>query len=455
VTLTAIGAVSLRVAALTPMHGIGGRQDLPLPFEFVLAGAATAVIASFLVLSLAWRTARPADSGRPLGKTVTGILDSAGLRWTVRGVGLTVALFMGMALLFSKDLLINPIFGFVYVWVWVGLVPISLLFGPVWRTLNPLRTVHLLGCRVFRTDPNRGIAQLPAQVGQWPAAIGLFAFVWLELVAPDRVTIPILLFWLTLYTVIMLFGSVQFGKRWFGAAEPFEAYALTMAKMSPWGRSGGGQILLRSPLAHLATLSAQPGMVVFLTVLIGSTGYDGFSNSSLWIRLTQNSVIPSVLLSTLGLLGFMVIVLGSYMAACLLAGRLTHISRRTRPVGITTQPGTHSPWLCHRPLPHAAHSGRPTRLHNLQRPAQPRLGSLRDGRLGHQCQHRELSRFDRQHPDRRHCPGPHPWRHPGPRPGPRVVSPAGGADRTGPAPGRHGRLHRRRPAIALHRVMDP
>jgi hypothetical protein len=95
VTLTAIGAVSLRVAALTPMHGIGGRQDLPLPFEFVLAGAATAVIASFLVLSLAWRTARPADSGRPLGKTVTGILDSAGLRWTVRGVGLTVALSWG------------------------------------------------------------------------------------------------------------------------------------------------------------------------------------------------------------------------------------------------------------------------------------------------------------------------------------------------------------------------
>jgi len=56
--------------------------------------------------------------------------------------------------------------------------------------------------------------------GRWPAAIGLFAFVWLELVAPDRVTIPILLLWLTLYTVIMLFGSVQFGQRWFGAADP-------------------------------------------------------------------------------------------------------------------------------------------------------------------------------------------------------------------------------------------
>jgi len=117
VILSASGAFNLRNRALTPMHGIGGRQDLPLPFELVVAGAATAVIASFLVLSLAWRAARPAGSGLLLGEMVTRIVDSAGLRWTVRVVGLSVALFMGMALFFGKNLLINPIFGFIYVWV--------------------------------------------------------------------------------------------------------------------------------------------------------------------------------------------------------------------------------------------------------------------------------------------------------------------------------------------------
>jgi hypothetical protein len=331
VTLAATAAVTLEVVALTPMHGIGGRQDLPLPFEFVVAGAATAVVASFLVLSLAWRTARPADPGRPVGERLTRIVDSTGLRWTVRGVGLAVALFMGMALLFGQDLLTNPIFGFVYVWVWVGLVPLSLLLGPVWRTLNPLRSIHLLACRLRGADPTHGVARLPDWVGRWPAAIGLFGFVWLELVAPDRVTIPILLFWLTLYTVIMLFGSVPFGRRWFSAADPFETYAVTMAKMSPWGRDSGGQILLRSPLANLATFTPKPGMVVFLAVLIGSTGYDGFSNSSLWVRWTQNSVLPTVLVSTLGLSGFIAIVFISYTAACLFAGRLTHSSRRALP----------------------------------------------------------------------------------------------------------------------------
>jgi hypothetical protein len=124
--------------------------------------------------------------------------------------------------------------------------------------LNPFRTVHLLAGRLLRADPNHGVARLPKRVGRWPAAIGLFGFVWLELVAPDRVTIPILLFWLSLYTVIMLFGSVPFGQRWFSAADPFETYALTMAKMSPWGRGSGGQILLRSPLANLATSDPNP-----------------------------------------------------------------------------------------------------------------------------------------------------------------------------------------------------
>jgi len=307
--------------ALTPMHGIGGRQDLPLPFEVVSPAPPPLSLPLPRAQPGLASTARPAGSGLLFGEMVTRIVDSAGLRSTVRAVGLSVALFMGMALLFGKDLLINPIF--IYVWVWVGLVPISLLFGPVWRTLNPFRTVHLLGCGLIGTNPNHGVAKLPAQVGGWPAAIGLFAFVWLELVALKRVTIPILLLWLTLYAVIMLFSSVQFGRRWFGAADPFEAYALTMAKMSPWGRGDGGQILLRSPLANVATLRAKPGMVVFLTVLIGSTGYDGFSNSGLWVRLIQNRVFPSVVLSTLGLLGFIAIVFGSYTAACLIAGRLT------------------------------------------------------------------------------------------------------------------------------------
>ena len=42
----------------------------------------------------------------------------------------------------------NPAPTWVYVWFWVGLVPASLLFGPVWRALNPLRTLTMAISRV-------------------------------------------------------------------------------------------------------------------------------------------------------------------------------------------------------------------------------------------------------------------------------------------------------------------
>jgi hypothetical protein len=40
---------------LLPLHGIGGRQDLPIPFGLAVGGAAVAIAVSFVVLALAWR----------------------------------------------------------------------------------------------------------------------------------------------------------------------------------------------------------------------------------------------------------------------------------------------------------------------------------------------------------------------------------------------------------------
>ena len=70
-----------------------------------------------------------------------------------------------------------------FVTFWVGLVPASLLLGPVWRVLNPLRLLH----RILRplVPKPRGAERLPA-LGLWPAAAFLAAFLWLELVSPHR-----------------------------------------------------------------------------------------------------------------------------------------------------------------------------------------------------------------------------------------------------------------------------
>jgi len=318
---------------LLPLHGIGGRQDLPVPFGLAVGGAAVAVIVSFVVLGLAWRSPkyRGNASGKPLPAAITGTVDAGWFRWVVRLVGLAAFLYAMVALMFGVDRLTNPIFGFIYILVWVGLVPISILLGPVWRTLNPLRTIHLLLSRLLRQPPSKGLLELPAGVGLWPATLGIFAFTWLELVAPDRATIPVLQAWIALYIVITLFGAILFGDRWFAQGDPFEAYATLMSRLSPWGRRTDGALVVRRPLENLDGMKPRPGLVGLVAALLGSTAYDGFSNSSTWIGWAQNQDISMTWLGTAALIVFILFVLITYSGATVLAGRLSDSSRTSLP----------------------------------------------------------------------------------------------------------------------------
>ncbi len=50
---------------LVPLHGIGSRGDLPLPFSYVVIGAAAALVISFVILFFAWRRPRFATARHP------------------------------------------------------------------------------------------------------------------------------------------------------------------------------------------------------------------------------------------------------------------------------------------------------------------------------------------------------------------------------------------------------
>ena len=92
---------------------------------------------------------------------------------------LQLTVWVAVAAVFGPQDADNPLPGVFYVLLWVGLVALSLVVGPVWRAISPVRTVHrLLGSRSL------GL-RYPERAGYWPAAAGLFAFVWLELASPD------------------------------------------------------------------------------------------------------------------------------------------------------------------------------------------------------------------------------------------------------------------------------
>ncbi|HIT76187.1 MAG TPA: hypothetical protein IAA98_11420 [Candidatus Avipropionibacterium avicola] len=294
-----------------PMHGIASRQDLPLPFEYVVAGAIIALLVSFVLMFFGWPQRRYRErTGRRLGRVPTPVV------WLGRIVVLAIYALAALALIGGEDRLTNPIFGFVFAVVWVGLVPLSALFGPVWSVLNPIRTIHRGLSALLRVKPEEGLFALPARLGVWPATLGLFAFAFFELVQPGRTTLPVMRLYVAVWFVVLIVGAVLFGSRWIAAADPFEAYASTVAAGAPLQPTKDGAVQLMSPLAALSTWKPPPGTAGVVCVLLGSTAFDSFANTSWWVRRIQDSTLPYEIWGTGGLVVLTLIVAVSFVAAC-------------------------------------------------------------------------------------------------------------------------------------------
>lgn len=309
---------------IAPAHGIGGATDLPIPLPLAVAAGTAALVISFGVLALAWRTPRydGHDPGRPLPRPLAHLVDHPALRWFLRVLGLVVFGYVTWALVAGPDRVTNPVFGVFYVLVWVGLVPASLLFGPMVRAVSPLRTLHLLLTGLTGADPARGLLPWPAWLGCWPASLGLFAFVWQELCNPNSAYLVSIRLWLAIYAAVLLLGAALLGDRWFAAADPFEVFGSLVARLSPWGRDVTGAAVRRSPLAQLARTPLPPGLVAVVAVLFGSTGFDSFKDTQRWLRLSAHLPGSETAQLTLGLTAFCVIVALSFSAVAVLTGVL-------------------------------------------------------------------------------------------------------------------------------------
>ena len=164
-----------------------------------------------------------------------------------------------LAAVFGQNLLTNPAFGMFYVWWWVGLVPASVLLGPVWRAISPVRTINAVFARVSGSDPDRGLYEYPARLGHWPAALGLFAFVWMELVYPFSTELGPVRLWCAVYLALMLIGGALFGSTFYEKADPFEVYSSLVREALGLGAPRRQLLVVRSPLANLDTVRPEPG----------------------------------------------------------------------------------------------------------------------------------------------------------------------------------------------------
>ncbi|TFV56325.1 hypothetical protein E4P42_19875 [Mycobacterium sp. PS03-16] len=314
-------------------HGLGGSTDLPIPYTYALLGAAWALTATFAVVALAWREPKFDENrpGRALPQWVTAAVDAPVTRWLLAIAGLLLTVWVAMAAFLGPQNAENALPGVFYVLMWVGLVAASWAIGPVWRVISPVRALY----RVLQLHRRKNRPAYPAGLGYWPAAAGLFAFVWLELASPDPGSIGAIRTWLLIYLAVTFAGALWFGDRWCARADPFEVYGVVASRLSAFRRQPDtGRIAIGNPFDHLLTLPVRPGTVAVLSVLLGSTAFDSFSAMPVWrnfVDSTAGSPLAATLLKTAGLAAFVLIVAGTFTAAAMATGGVDRARRRALP----------------------------------------------------------------------------------------------------------------------------
>jgi hypothetical protein len=304
-------------------------------------------VLSFLALGALWK--RPQlerrAEGRPLPEGLERVLRSTVLRVLLGAVstGLLVLVFL-TALLGEPSSASNLAPTFVYVVFWLGLVPVQVLLGNVWRVLNPWLAVADAAGWLWRalgqtwTPPLR----YPERLGVWPAAAALFLFAVLELIYVEPANPRALALAIALYSYAMWFGMAAFGNReWDEHANGFTVYFGLLARISPFGvRERDGRLIARTPFSGLAGAERTHGFLAFIAVMLGSVGYDGFSRAPFWQDLVADAQRPYILddpgtaelvfqgLGLAGLLGCILFVGLAYLTAARIAEAMTRTNRR-------------------------------------------------------------------------------------------------------------------------------
>jgi hypothetical protein len=267
-------------------HALVARKDLPIPAWLFAWGASIVLIVSFFALSAAWREPRfEEERWRPVGGGASRALLGLPAQVLCGAIGvflLGVSVYSGIHGTEAPDR--NFAITFLFVTAWLGFPLFSVFLGNVFKPFNPWRAIGRAVGGGFRLIAGQRPAHLryPERIGRWPAAIGLMAFVWLEIVYgtsggvtvgldPHAAGVAALVY--TGYTMAMmaLFGVEE----WCERGEVFSVFFGMLSRLGVFGVSGG-RLGRRRPLsAATKWAGAIPGSAAVVIASIATTSFDG------------------------------------------------------------------------------------------------------------------------------------------------------------------------------------
>ena len=273
-------------------HALSTPGDLPLDTWVFIYGVALVLVISFVGLAIGWtRTVFQEDRWRAVRPWLSRLLVNP-VTETLAGLAavglLALVVWSGLSGTEAPDR--NFSLTFVFVTFWLGLVVVSVLFGDVFRAFNPWRAIARAAGGLFRLIAGQSAPPplaYPERLGRWPAVVGLFGFVWLELVwgaggfqtvglTPQTVAVATLVYSAYTFVAMALFGT----EKWLERGETFSVYFGMFASLAPI-EVREGRLGVRRALTGATQWVSHPASIAMILLTIGATTFDGASEGTL------------------------------------------------------------------------------------------------------------------------------------------------------------------------------
>ncbi len=314
--LAGAGLALMALPSVALGHQLTGLFESPIPLPVYLAGAAAAVGLSFAFIFLG--DAPGFGPGDPRPRAVP-----RWLRVALRAAGIVaVAWILAQGIIGGEsDADVTRLFLWTY--GWIGLALISALVGPAWSWLDPFTTIHDAGAAVLRRLGVGGwnAAPYPERLGRWPAVLGFFLFVWLELIVTGGGGGRVLVAAFVAYIVVTELGMAQYGRdAWRANGEVFSVWFWLLGRFAPLALAGppeAGVVRRRPFVSGLLEPGWTAADVAFVAMGVASVLYDGLSQTQLWFDLVG---LPGLAGGTVTLAVFLAAAAGLALAIARLVG---------------------------------------------------------------------------------------------------------------------------------------
>lgn len=319
------GQIAVWTLALSP--GVALACALPaqivttLPTDYYMVGAAATVAVTGLIGAVAhWLP--PMRAHRVMERRVL-------LPVTLSSY-LAFLIFLGLlavGVLGPRDPMHNLLTLVFWTVVWVALPLASILFGHLWRAVNPwtgpVRIVRALIGRTGRVGLSR--------LGHWPAVAGMGGFTWFTLVSLSPEDPLVLAMVAGTYWLVIFALAVAEGDEWLDQGEFLTVYFGYLARIAPvWLVLDGGRARLMAgwPGTQVLGMAAlTPSAIAFVTLALAGLTFDGLHATFWWfwvigqnpLEFAGRSAVMGV--NTAGLVVVWAVTAATILGALRLGGR--------------------------------------------------------------------------------------------------------------------------------------